>query len=342
MKTSRAIVPILLALLSGPAYAASRLVAPEAAWNAGVVAKGEAIRHSFVVRNEGTTDLHLTEVRPSCGCTAAEFDRVIGPGKAGRITLVVETKGFQGPISKSALVLSDDPAAPQTSLLVNATVKAVVDVLPSGFLRIQALAGEKTSAEVTVVSDDPAFSPAVAEPPPAWAVATVAPLAEKDLLPSRGTRQVRVRLDVGEGAPEGLVGGSVKLSTGLENLRLLEIPMSGFIRPPVSVNVGRVNFQNFVPEGEPVRRTVILTNQNPRNERLVVTEATTSVAGIKVEAVPMDGQKVQIMMTVDPAIRKGPFEGALTVKTNDPMKPVISLPVSGTVLVREIQPPPKG
>ena len=342
MKTSRAIVPILLALFAGPADAASRLVAPDAAWNAGVVAKGEAIRHAFVVRNEGTTDLHLTEVRPSCGCTAAEFDRVIGPGKEGRITLVVDTRGFQGPISKSALVLSDDPAAPQTSLLVSATVKAVVDVLPSGFLRIQALAGEKTSAEVTIVSDDPAFSPAVAEPLPAWAIATVAPLAEKDLLPNRGTRQFRVRLDVGEGAPEGLVGGSVKLSTGLETVRLLEIPMSGFIRPPVSVNVGRVNFQNFVPEGEPVRRTVVLTNQNPKNEKLVVTEATTSIAGIKVEAIPVDGQKVQIVMTVDPAIRKGPFEGALTVKTNDPMKPVISLPVSGTVLVREIQPPPKG
>ncbi len=341
MKSSRLTLPILLVLLAGPAEAASRLVAPEAAWNAGVVAKGEVIRHAFVIRNEGATDLHLTEVRPSCGCTAAEYDRTIGPGKEGRITLVVETKGFQGPISKSALVLSDDPAAPQTSLVVSATVKPVVDVLPSGFLRIQALAGEKTSAEATVVSDDPAFSPAVTEAPQAWANVTVTAVPEKDLLPGRGPRQFRVRLDVGEGAPEGLIGGAVKLSTGIGKLPLLEIPMSGFIRPSIGVNVGRINFQNFVPEGEPVRRTVLLTNQNPRNEKLVVTEATTNVPGILVEVVPVDSHKVQIVMTVDPKIRKGPFEGTLTLKTNDPMKPEIRLPVSGTVLVREVEPPAK-
>ncbi|HEX7580218.1 MAG TPA: DUF1573 domain-containing protein, partial [Thermoanaerobaculia bacterium] len=118
MKSSRLIVPILLAFLAGPAAAASHLVVPEPTWSAGVVAKGEIIRHVFVVRNDGTTDLHLTEIRPSGGCTAAEYDRVIGPGQKGRITLVIETKGFQGAISKSALVLSDDPAAPRSSLQV--------------------------------------------------------------------------------------------------------------------------------------------------------------------------------------------------------------------------------
>lgn len=342
MKSSRLIAPILLALLAGPAVAASRLVVPEATWDAGVVAKGEVVRHVFVVRNDGATDLHLTEVRPSCGCTAAEYDRVIGPGKEGRITLVIETKGFQGPISKSALVLSDDPAAPQASLMVRATVKPVVDVLPIGFLRVQSLAGEKASADVTLVSDEPGFSPAMAEPPQPWASVAVTLVPEREQLPNRGPKQFRVRLTVGEGAPEGLIGGALKLSTGIEKLPLLEVPLSGFIRPTVSVSVGRINFQNFVPEGEPVRRTVLLTNQNPKNERFAVTSASSSVAGIVTEVVPVDRQKVQIVMTVDPGIRKGPFDGTLTVKTNDPVKAEIRLPIFGTVLVRAAEIPPKG
>ena len=342
MKSSRLIVPILLALLAGPATAASHLVVPEATWSAGVVTKGEVVRHVFVVRNDGTTDLHLTEVRPSCGCTAAEYDRVIGPGQQGRITLVVETKGFQGSISKRALVLSDDPAAPQTSLLVSATVKTVVDILPSGFLRVQAFGGEKASAEVTVVSDDPGFSPAVAEAPQPWASVAVAPVPEREHLPNRGPRQFRVRLTVGEGAPEGLIGGALKLSTGIEKLPFLEIPLSGFIRPTISVSAGRVSFQNFVLEGEPIRRTVLLTNQNPKNERFTVTDAISSVAGIVTEVIPLDRQKVQIVMTVDARIRKGPFDGTLTVKTNDPLKSEIRLPISGTVLIRAAENPPKG
>src|SRR5512140_1343392 len=241
MKSSRLIAPLLLALLALPARsagAASHIVVPEAAWSAGAVAKGQVIRHVFVVRNDGATDLHITEVRPSCGCTTAEYDRVIGPGQQGRVTLVVETKGFQGSISKNALVLSDDPVAPQITLMVSATVKAMVDVLPSGFLRVQAFAGEKASAEVTVVSDDPGFSPALSEAPQPWTSVAVTPVPERELLPNRGRRQFRVRLAVGEGAPEGLIGGVLKLSTGIEKLPLLEIPLSGFIRPTITVSAG--------------------------------------------------------------------------------------------------------
>ena len=116
-------------LAAAPALADSRIVVPEATREAGLVVKGETIRHTFLIRNEGTTDLHISEVRPSCGCTAAEFDRVVGPGKEGRVVLAVETRSFQGPISKSALVLSDDPVSPQTTLLIKADVKPFVDAV---------------------------------------------------------------------------------------------------------------------------------------------------------------------------------------------------------------------
>ena len=341
MKRTRLAAMALLFLLAGPVTAASRLVSPEPSWNAGIVARGEALRHVFVIRNEGTSDLHLTDVRPSCGCAAAEWDRVIAPGKEGAVTLVVQTKGFQGPISKSALVLSDDPGTPQATLMVQATVKALVDVLPSGFLRVQALAGEKASAEATVVSDDPTFSPAIVETPGPWASAVLAPVPQNELVPGRGPRQFRLRLTVAETAPEGLVGGAVKLSTGIAAAPRIDVPLSGFIRPTVAVSVGRVSFQNFVPDGEPVRRNVLLTNQNPKNERFAVTGAATSVDGIRAEVVPVDRQKIQVVMTVDPKIKKGSFEGTLTVKTNDPVRPEIRVPIAGTVLAREGEPRPK-
>ena len=342
MKSSSPIAATLLVLLAGPAAAAARLVVPEATWNAGDVARGEVLRHVFVVRNEGTSDLHVAEVRPACGCTAASFDRVIAPGKEGAVTLVVDTKGFQGPISKNALVVTDDPVAPQVSLVVGATVRPVVEVLPSGFLRVQCLAGDRASAEVTIVSDEPGFSPALTEGPQPWARATVTQVPEKELLPGRGARQFRVRLTVGEGAPEGLIGGVLKLSTGIGKSPVLEIPLAGFVRPTVAVSAARISFQNFVPDGEPVRRTLLLTNQNPKNERFAVTSAVSSVAGITTEVVPVDRQKVQVVMTVDPKIPKGSFDGALTVRTNDPVRSEIRVPVSGTVLVRTTGTPPKG
>src|ERR1019366_10813770 len=60
---------------SGP-----KLVVPESKKDVGPVPKGEPIKHVFILRNTGHADLHVTDVKPSCGCTVPEFDKVIKPG----------------------------------------------------------------------------------------------------------------------------------------------------------------------------------------------------------------------------------------------------------------------
>ena len=51
--------------------------------DAGVVAKGHVIETTFVVKNNGGSDLIITDARPGCGCTVASFDKVIKPGGEG-------------------------------------------------------------------------------------------------------------------------------------------------------------------------------------------------------------------------------------------------------------------
>ena len=36
-------------------------------------------------------------VRPTCGCTVADFDREIAPGKTGYIKAKLDTRDFSGP-----------------------------------------------------------------------------------------------------------------------------------------------------------------------------------------------------------------------------------------------------
>src|SRR5260221_2073829 len=72
--------------------------------DAGTIAKGEKIEAVFVVKNEGTQDLVISEARPSCGCTVASFDKTIKPGQTGKISAAVDTKNFNGPITKSVTV----------------------------------------------------------------------------------------------------------------------------------------------------------------------------------------------------------------------------------------------
>src|ERR1039457_1374572 len=99
---------------SGP-----KLVIPEDKKDVGTVPKGEPIKHTFVLKNTGKADLHITDV----------------------------TKNFSGPIWKTALLLTDDPSTPQTTLFLSAVVKPFVEALPYGFFRITALSGEAASPQ---------------------------------------------------------------------------------------------------------------------------------------------------------------------------------------------------
>src|SRR5512139_35414 len=52
--------------------------------------------YAFIVRNKGSADLVIEDVHPGCGCTAAKWDKVIAPGKEGKIELVIDGAKVSG------------------------------------------------------------------------------------------------------------------------------------------------------------------------------------------------------------------------------------------------------
>jgi hypothetical protein len=309
-----------------------KLVVPEERKDVGTVPKGEPIKHVFVLRNTGKADLHVTDVKPSCGCTVPEFDKVIKPGGEGKVTLTVDTKNFSGPISKTALLLTDDPATPQMTLVVSAIVKPFVEALPYGFFRIQGLSGEASSSEVVLVSDEAEFKPTKIDTPNTFLRAALAPASEKELIKDRNPNQWKVTLTVAPDAPEGILAGTVKVATGVKRQPEIEIPVSGFVKPPVSVTPVSINFGNFDPKGDAVKRNVMIVNNNAQAANFAVTKVETNVPGISAEIVPVDKSRVQVVLTVDQKIKKGVFEGELLIKTTDKARSDVKVPLKGVIL----------
>jgi Protein of unknown function (DUF1573) len=63
----------------------------------GAVAKASSQRHVFEFKNVLDTDLHLTGVRASCGCTKPRvLTSVVKPGEMGQIEAVFDTHAFTG------------------------------------------------------------------------------------------------------------------------------------------------------------------------------------------------------------------------------------------------------
>lgn len=299
----------------------------------GMVPKGEVIKHTFLVKNAGTADLLITDVKPACGCTVSEYDRVIKPGTEGKITLAIETKAFQGSISKTALVLFNDPTSPQATLNVQAYVKPFVETYPYGFFRIQALTGETVSSDLILGSDDPAFTPTKIEVPYRFLKATATELPEKERAAGKGARQYKLSLSNTPDAPEGLLTGYVKLQTGVKQQPELELAISGYIKPTVTITPGQVNFGNFDPKGEAVRRNIMVIDNVPQRPDFSVTKAETNVPGISATVVPVDKGRIRVDLVVDEKlIRKGVFEGELKIQTTDKAKGNVRIPIRGVIL----------
>ena len=97
------------------------------------VLEGELLEHSFEVLNQGDETLKIERVKPDCSCSVVHFDSVIPPKGEGKITVKIDTKGFDGPERWVVKVFSNDPKWKEATLDLRANVKTVITL--SGIAR---------------------------------------------------------------------------------------------------------------------------------------------------------------------------------------------------------------
>ncbi|MBC8647815.1 MAG: DUF1573 domain-containing protein [Thermoanaerobaculia bacterium] len=298
----------------------------------GTIAKGQVIDATFVIKNNGGSDLIVSDARPSCGCTVASFDKVIKPGGEGKVVSSVDTKTFSGPISKSILLVSNDPDRPQMNLFVKANVKPFVDVLPQPFVRFSVIKGDGAGQDVILLSDEKTFKPTVAETSQPYVKAEILPAGDKDKIPGRAGEQYRLRISVTGDAPDGLLNAPLRINTGVAQQPTLEIPVSGIVRPRVSVTPVMVNFGNFTAGKDPITRNIIVTNNKP-GVPVRVTKAEVSVPGFVTDVVPtQEGISYTVVVKASDRVKKGALQGTVKLYTSDKEKSIIELPLRGEVL----------
>src|SRR5258706_3797410 len=134
--------------------AAPRLTIVEPIKDYGTIPKGEKLDWSFLVKNTGDSDLQIIAAKPGCGCTVADFDKVIKPGETGKVTAHVDTTAFAGPIAKTVTLETNDPTTPTSQLTIHAVVKPYVEAFPAGFVRFNLLQGDADSQSVMIYSEE--------------------------------------------------------------------------------------------------------------------------------------------------------------------------------------------
>jgi len=109
---------------SGPQIEFDSLVYDFGKTNAGTL-----VKHEFMFTNTGTATLQITDVRPGCGCTTAgAWDKSVEPGKTGIIPLQYNSTGYVGPVAKTATVTCNDPAHSNLVLRIQGTIWKPIEV----------------------------------------------------------------------------------------------------------------------------------------------------------------------------------------------------------------------
>jgi len=132
--------PTILVLVSSSALCLS-VIAAETAYgeailridnsvsNVAQALQSDVVDFPFRVGNVGDAALTV-QVKPSCGCTVAEYDKTIEPGKEGVIRAKLDTKGMKGLVRKSLTVLTNDPEHKSTTLWISVNVETPIDIFP--------------------------------------------------------------------------------------------------------------------------------------------------------------------------------------------------------------------
>ena len=73
----------------------------------GKIKQGNPVTHDFTFTNVGTEPIIITEVRPSCGCSVAEFTKTpVKPGETGTVSVKFDAAA-RGPFTKHLTVRSN-------------------------------------------------------------------------------------------------------------------------------------------------------------------------------------------------------------------------------------------
>ncbi len=132
------IVIVIIAILVGVAFLFSgvgsqyqgppTLTLSEEEGNLGRITPDQPQTYLFTVKNEGGEPLIIERVQAPCGCTATVLsDEKILPGKVAQLEVTFNPRGYEGEVTQSVYIYSNDPENPRKRI----TIKAEVEHIPA-------------------------------------------------------------------------------------------------------------------------------------------------------------------------------------------------------------------
>jgi len=100
------------------------LVVSEEIGDLGEISPDKPESHIFTLKNEGGELLTIERVQAPCSCTATVLtDERLSPGKATQLEVTFNPRGYQGEVTQSVYIYSNDPENPRKRIAIKANIK---------------------------------------------------------------------------------------------------------------------------------------------------------------------------------------------------------------------------
>ncbi len=129
-----------------------RISLSEEEWNFGRIKEDERPEHVFTITNKGGEELIINRVRAACGCTATMLssDHIL-PGKSAELKTTFNPSGYDGNVTKSIYLESNDPELSKVKINIIADVESIP--APKAFL-----SNSQWNFELISLGDSPEFN----------------------------------------------------------------------------------------------------------------------------------------------------------------------------------------
>ncbi len=265
----------------------------ELEYNFGKIMEGNEIEHEFTVRNAGTAELTIEDVRVDCGCTAVSFDPKIPPKGEGKLKMKVKLKNYAGKVEKKATIRSNDPQTPELVVGVQGTVVPFIEVKPSPDIVFRGMADQLSESVVDLG-------------------ATAAPFhitdTDTDIGENIGYKLDTIvdgklyRLKVSNKLRRGNYGGFIRLATDLTQKSDIVIRVSGFVEGEISIKPETVLIGKL-SASQPERLGKIVVNNNRNKPFEISLSYDESLMSVSSEP---SGEKTNYILEVKPKLENVP------------------------------------
>jgi Protein of unknown function (DUF1573) len=337
LRTRHILMAVALAASSWPSLVLSE---PQAVFGPtqhdfGDIRRGDKVTHSFRLHNGGDTRLEVSGVQFSMPGMSARLPRTVAPGDDATVVLEWTTDRVQGSVHGVAIVETNDPRAGSVSLLLAGTVHGPLDIEPVPGVFLSAFRGDDIRRELTLRSNQPGpvtmrlssqrgahhvASLETIEPGRSWRL-TVKPAAE---------------------TPPGRYEETLELQSSDAAIGTLRLPVHVLVKADLYVGPDEIDFGEI-----PLDRVRLQPNAaafleqttfvKKREGQFRLRGVRSDVEALAIRVTPSSGPSGTFRIDVGlraEALRASRLDGTISIDTDDPTFPQLTIRVHGRVLDR--------